>query len=291
MLAPVRGGEALDEAYRALDGWFGVRGELERRAVVEDWLRTPEGREVGGVRMRYHLLVARTVEGALAAVRDCHVTVDPSTGVCVVYLAHALVLPEHRRTGLARWLRELPVELAREDLVAWGVGASEVVLAVEQEPVARGAEDTVIRLVAYGRSGFQVVSPEVLPYCQPDFRDVAALGVPARPLPLLAVARRVGHEGAPTLPAALAEAFVTHLYAVFSTHCREEDLRAPREHALGYLRRSGLAQVPLLPMPAAVDDVTALGPLSEESVLPRFPTLWTARGGLMDGAAGPGSSG
>lgn len=259
----VRAGPAVDEAYAALDAWFGPRGELERRPVIDAWLSTPEGRTVPPVTMRYHLLVARAPDGSLAAVRDCHVTVDLARRVCVVYLAHALVLPPHRRTGLAQRLRDAPVDLARRDLAAWAAADAEVMLAVEQEPAAPQAEDTIIRLVAYGRAGFKAIAPSVLPYCQPDFSDVAATGLPPRPLPLLAVVRHLGHEGEATLPARLAEAYVRHLYAVFSTHCRPQDLEAPRRQALDALAASGLERVPLLPLPRALDDHAAMAPLLE----------------------------
>src|SRR5207253_327439 len=114
----------------------------------------------------------------------------------------------------------------------WGLPENEIIFAAEQEFFDPSAADTAIRLIAYGRNGYQAIPPRVLPYAQADFRDVASGTGIAEPLPLLAVVRRLGHEGAPTLPVALAVAYVEHLYAVFSTHCRPEDLEPPRRHAL-----------------------------------------------------------
>jgi hypothetical protein len=211
-------------------------------------------------------------------VRDCHTVLDPSSGVCVVYLAHTFVVPAHRRSGLGALLRAAPVTLGKRALAEAGQapGAAEVLLAAEMEPVRRGAADTVARLVAYGRAGFAVVHPACLPYQQPDFRDLAALraadpSVEARPLPLLAVVRRIGHHDATALPARLAAAFVRHLYAVFATHCDERDLARPREHALSTLGASGLDPVPLLRLPSSPDDEPAIGPLRHEAVEEAFP--------------------
>lgn len=264
----VHGGVEVDAAYAVLDAWFGVRAELERREVIDAWLGHPDGVQVGEVRLRYHLLTARTPDGTLAAVRDCHVTVDPGRGICVIYLAHVYVMPDHRRTGLAQRLRDVPLELARKDLRRWGLPEGEILFAAEQEFFEPTAADTAIRLVAYGRTGYQAIPPRVLPYAQADFRDVASGTDTAQPLPLLAIVRRLGHEGEPTLPVALAIAYVEHLYAVFSTHCRAEDLLAPRRHALSALAATGLSQVPLLPLPTSLDDDAALSALSRCEAMP-----------------------
>ena len=267
-------GPVIDEAYALLATWFGVRGELERREVIDAWLAQPSGQAVGPILMRYHLLVARAPDGTLAAVRDCHTTVDSETGVCVVYLAHVLVDPRHRRTGLAHQLRDVPLELARRDIAAWGLPVASTILAVEQEPAALDKPETLVRLVAYGRAGFRAVDPSVMPYCQPDFSDVATSGAAARPLPLLAVVRHVGHDSERSLPVELAEAFVRNLYAVFSTHCREGDLAPSRAHALGRLQASGLREAPLLDLPGTVDDAQAIEPLLEPNVYAHFPEAW-----------------
>ena len=273
----VRGGAGLDAAYAVLDAWFGTRAELERRAVVDAWLEHPDGVRVGELRIRYHLLTATAPDGTLAAVRDCHVTVDPRRGLCVIYLAHIYVAQAFRRTGLTQRLRDVPLELARRDLRDWGLTEGEILFAAEQEFYDPDAADTAIRLVAYGRAGYQAIPPTVLPYAQADFRDLAAGNGVAQPLPLLAVVRRLGHESEPTLPVALAIAYVEHLYAVFATHCRPQDLSTPRGHALGTLAATGLSKVPLMPLPASLEDRAALAALSHSKAMPHFPAHW--RGG------------
>jgi GNAT superfamily N-acetyltransferase len=238
----VRGGAGFDEAYALLDAEFGPRGELERRSVLAAWAADGE-RTVGELRARYLLLVARDAGGAVAGVRDCYVTCDDARRLCVVYLAHVLVLPPYRRSGLARLLRDAPVEGAR----AFMAPGSDLVLAAEMEPPDERPESRV-RLLAYGRDAFAAIPWEVLPYHQPDFRDLDALDAEPAPLPLLLVVKHVGHEARGWLPMPLAAACVEHLYAVFSTHCRPGDLDAPRRRALDALAASGLERVPLRPL-------------------------------------------
>lgn len=268
-IARVTSGASADFAagYGALAAEFAPRGELERREVVERWLDRGAGGVIGeGLRWQYHLLVARDETGELGGARDCHVTVDPARGECVVYLAHTLVMPPFRRGGLASLFRAAPLTLARRAVAAAGLARADVLLAAEMEPADLAAADTLVRLVAYGRTGFRVVPPRHLPYCQPDFRDLAALAVPARPLPLLAVVRWIDHPGAVELPTRLAEAYLRHLYAVFATHCREPDLAPPLRHALAALGKAP-PSLPLLPLPANAEDHPALAPLLRAAVL------------------------
>lgn len=269
----------LDAAYAALAAEFAPRGELERREVVARWLDEPAGGSAcaGGLRRTYHLLVARDERGALAAVRDCHVVLDPHEGIAVVYLAHVLVLPAFRRSGLGARLRSEPLALARRAVTEAGMDGRPVdlLLAAEMEPAVQGDPASLVRLAAYGKEGFAAIAPAVLPYCQPDFRELggAALGRArvARPIPLLAVVRFLGHEGALSLPRRLARAFVNHLYAVFATHVRSEHLAALQRRTLGVLDAFPPEEVPLLPLPRTIDDRAALLPLSRPAVLAFFP--------------------
>ena len=261
---------AFAQAYGALEGYFGPLGEIERREVHARFAASP--RYVRGpYEMRYHLVLARDEAGEVAGARDCTVALCAETRVCVVYLSHALVRPAYRRSGLAALFRLLPVQFGRAAIQAAGFAQDEVdlLLAVEQEPVDPARVDSVVRLCAYGRSGFSVVDPAVLPYSQPDFRDLAALGVEASPVPLMAVVRWVGKEKARELPARLCAAYVTHLYdGIHGSHCRAEDLAPLRDFALGRLEASGLARAPLLPLPERPEDAEALARLHQDRVVP-----------------------
>ena len=265
---------AFDAAYAALAAEFAARGELERRAVIARWLDQPppSGREGSFVRT-YHLLTAHDEAGAFAGVRDCHVVLDPKSGVAIVYLSHALVLPPFRRTGLGALLRSAPLALARRALADAGMADRpvDVLLAAEMEPASLGDEASVVRLTAYGKEGFSAISPAALPYCQPDFRELESASE-ARPIPLLAVVRRLGHERETTLPVRLARAFVKHLYAVFATHVRADHLAALERRTLAVLDAfMGRGDVPLLPLPRAIDEHETVIPLSRTAVLSFFP--------------------
>jgi hypothetical protein len=257
--------EAFAEAYRLLHVEFGDKGELEREDVVRGWVGGSASEPpTGALERDYHLLIARDPTGRIAAVRDCHVSLDATARICVVYLAHVLVLPEHRRTGLAHLLREAPRVLGRRACST--LEDSELLLAAEMEPVPSNGTEEIVRLVAYGRAGFRVVDPARLPYAQPDFRPHAEIDADRpRPIPMLAVVARDGHPDDDALPRALAAAYVEHLYGVFATHCRAADLVAPRAHALSAL--GDAPSVPLLPLPRDTSNIDRLRPFARDAVL------------------------
>jgi hypothetical protein len=262
----------FEAAFAALDAEFGPRGELERREVIARWLeRDAENNDADApIRRSYHLLIARDAHGALAGVRDCHVLIEPRAHTAVVYLAHALVLVPHRRTGLAARLRQEPVALAAQAIGAAGLVDFEVLLAAEMEPADEEDPASLIRLVAYGRDGFRAIAPEALPYFQPDFRDLGADPplAAAKPLPLLAVVRWVGHEQASTLPRSLARAFVRHLFTVFATHVHPRQLHALKQHTLERLDAFEGDHVPLLALPRSLTDVAAARRLTRPAADP-----------------------
>jgi hypothetical protein len=273
-------------AYAVLAEEFASRGELERREVIEQWLDVPPHRSASSSRAgdelqrSYHLLVATDPHGELAGVRDCHVVLDPRNALAVVYLAHVLVLPAFRRSGLGGLFRSVPVVLARRALNDAGIDARSVavLLAAEMEPAMFEDDASIVRLTAYGKDGFAAIHPAALPYCQPDFRDLGATGLDeARPLPLLAVVRLLGHDGARTLRKPLARAFVRHLYAVFATHVRAEHLAALEARTFGALDAFPEPEAPLLPLPRTIDDRAAIEPLTRAAVLPFFPAAHGSR--------------
>lgn len=264
---------AFDEVYGVLAAEFAHRGEMESREVVTSRLRGAFEIETPPLHVRYFLITAREADGTLCGVRDLCVSVDRQSLRCVVYLAHTLVLPAWRRTGLAALLRAVPATLARREVASLGGDpkSADILLAAEMEPVDPRARDTVIRLLAYGRSGFAVIPPAILPYCQPDFRDLEPGGAEPRPIPLIAVIRWIGQEHRRTVPVAVAEAYVRHLYAVYGIHTAPELLEEAFEHALGTLAASGLKSVPLLQLPSGPEDLGKVQTLLRSAVLPLFP--------------------
>ncbi|AKT39632.1 hypothetical protein [Chondromyces crocatus] len=261
--------------YELLEAYFAPLGEIERRSVHERFIT--ERRHVRPpFELRYHMVVARDEQGAIAGARNCTVALCAESKICVVFLAHALVMRPYRRSGLAGLLRLLPVQFGREAIQSAGldIDAVDLLLSLEQEPVDAANIDSVVRLCAYGRSCFSVIDPAVLPYCQPDFRDLDALREPAVAVPLLAVVRWVGHEHEKALPARLCEAYARHLYdGIHARHCRPQDLEPLREFALNTLAHTSLSKAPLLRLPSHPDDEGALSPLRKERVLPLFAPI------------------
>ncbi|AUX49042.1 hypothetical protein SOCE26_105870 [Sorangium cellulosum] len=295
-LEEAQGRAAFDEGYDALDTFFGPKGELERREVLAAWLAGVHTDPAAPIVMTYHMLIARDAEGRLAGVRDAYITLDRAARRCVALLSHALVLPEHRRSGLAALLRAAPVALARRALAEAGLdgpggGAAageaekaEVLLAAEMEAVDPDDRDTAVRLFAYGRAGFSVIPPSVLPYAQPDFRDTAALGVTPIPLPLMAVVRKVGEEERGDISRDGAASFLRHYQAA---HVREVDpahLAPIRENALGRLAAFEGERVPLIRIPRGPAEIAGFAPLLRSVVMPLYPTAWRGKAPLDDPA-------
>lgn len=212
-------------AYDYLWRQFGPLGEMERRPVIVDRLAWNPARPTGDAALLYEMLVVRRGD-ELVAVRDHTAIVRlgangrPARGPVVVHLSHVLVGPAYRGSGLAAWMRALPMEAARRCARAAGrAPESPVVLVAEMEhPVARNA-DRLRRLRSYERAGFQKVDPDAAPYHQPDFRPPEELGAGAPvPVPLALIVRRVGREREAALPAEELAAIVDSIYAVYARH-------------------------------------------------------------------------
>ncbi len=270
---------AFDEGYAMLDATFGATGEIERYDTLAAWfsagsLSAPDA----PITAHYHMVVARDSESAtngIAGIRDCFVTVDRVNAVSLVLLSHSLVAPEHRRSGLGALLRHVPIALARRAAAAAGVEEPRILLFAEMEQVQPSDRPSVIRLLAYGKAGYRVIPPPILPFAQPDFREEVQHGpVPPQPLPVLAVIRQVGEETSTEIPVQRVETLVDHLLAVHRCHSRWDHLVPIREHALRALSAWGTAPVPLITLPTQPSDVGALAPLLRSVTFPLYPLTW-----------------
>jgi len=231
-------------AYDRLFSEFGPRGEMETRAVIADRLAWDPARPVGRAALAYELLVLRR-GGAVAALRDHTAVVRldargrPADGPLVVHLSHAFVDPAHRGTGLAAWLRALPLQTARRCAAAAGCAPSTpIVLVAEMEAPDPAEPRRMPRLRSYERAGFQKVDPAAAPYAQPDFRAPEVLaGATPRPVPLELVLRRVGREHQSSMPAAEVAAIVEAIYAVYGVHVPAAALDPLRDAAMDWTAR------------------------------------------------------
>lgn len=259
---------SFDDAFRMLDEFFGPRGEMEARTAIARFVRERVIPFSGAMEGHYRLVAAWEGD-TLVGVRDCYVDLDLDAGVCVVALSHSYVAPEHRRTGLAALLRAVPVTLARDVVRARAGRPLPTLVSAEMEPVDPDNVDTVVRLVAYGRSGFAVLDPARFRYSQPEFRDLpdaAHTGIP-----LLGVVRPVGIDldpAAPALPAALAAAYPRLFHACHRTWLPEARVGPSHAHCLAHL---GDTPVSLLPLPTDGTTLDRLAPLVRGAVLPLYP--------------------
>ncbi len=272
----------FEQGYDLLDATFGADGEIEQRETLRAWFRGSLTPADNPIRTSYHLVFVREPDGRLAGVRDCFVTWHPGTRRVVVLLSHSLVLPEWRRTGVAALLRTIPATLARQRADREGGGPWEVTLAAEMEMASPGDRTTMVRFMAYGSAGFRAIPPTALPYAQPDFRDLDALGVQPCPLPFLAVVRPVGAEHLPTLPRARVASLVDHLQAIHAGHCKPAHLEEIRTHALGALGRYPADEIPLLDLPHHPSEVARLDPLTRSEAFPHYPSHWAVPHPLPD---------
>jgi GNAT superfamily N-acetyltransferase len=237
----------FDEAFDRLWKEFGPRGEMERREVIADRLRWSPARPVGGYAFLYELLIVRK-GGEVVAIRDHTAIASPKArsewpgAAVVVHLSHVLVEPALRGSGLAAWLRALPIDTARRCRarvrgasleVRSGEWENEVTLVAEMER-ADGTPASIARLRSYARAGFRVADPDAVSYSQPDFREATEIDrTGVRPVPLCLVLRRVKHENDAAMTGRELREVVGALHAMFGVHVRSDHMAPVRDLAAG----------------------------------------------------------
>jgi 4-aminobutyrate aminotransferase / (S)-3-amino-2-methylpropionate transaminase len=271
-LVDVNDAASFAVGYDALLHQFGPVEEIERREVLWAWQR---GVHAGAHSRRpatYHMNLVYDGE-VLAAVRDHFSVVDVDSGAVVAFMSHSLVLPPYRRSGLGALLRALPAAHARLDASARGVTATETSLLSEMELYEPEREETLVRLSAYGRGGFRVVPPWLLPYAQPDFRDLAALAIAARPVPMMLLVRQVRHEDLATIEPQRAQRLVDALATIHRVTVDDAQIRAMHDNIAHRLPRRG-PPLPLIdptPDPGRTDGLLAV---SRTRLAHLYPASW-----------------
>lgn len=212
---------------------FSPRGEIERRAVLVERLAWDPRRPVDQHALLYELLAVLRGE-ELVAMRD-HTAILPCPprpggdfGEVIVHLSHILVEPPLRGSGMAAWLRALPLQTARTCAAAAAASADmRFTLVAEMEPADGVNPANIARLRSYERAGFLKVDPHAIGYSQPDFRAAAEIDASrVQPIRLDLIVRRVGREHERSLPGAEARAIASALYAMFGVHLRAEHMAA-----------------------------------------------------------------
>lgn len=270
-------GETFERAYALLDSYFGPKGELEARDVLGGFVEN-RGLPYGdGMEGHYRLLVAWDGD-ELVGVRDLYVDLDLVEGVCLVALSHSYIVPTCRRSGLAALFRAAPVTIARlvtrqhfDHTGADDTRPPEILVAAEMEPIDPVDVGTIIRLIAYGRSGFVAIDPLRLPYSQPDFRELPE-GAPWVAIPLMPIVRWLGHEDETELPLWLAAAFPRLFHSCHRQYLPRGRVDPSEVHALRALTRSA-RPVALLALPSDPGDTAHITPLLRERVHGAYPRL------------------
>ncbi|HSI12907.1 MAG TPA: hypothetical protein VK961_12735 [Chthoniobacter sp.] len=212
----------FERAYERLWEEFGPKDEMEQRDVLD-------GRFHLGQRFLYEMALVRT-GGAFAAVRDHTAALTRDGRHGMVHLSHNLVSPTARRTGLAGWMRALPIATARECLAANAAPpGAQITLLAEMEYAQAEDPARLIRLQAYERAGFRKIDPQVVHYFQPDFRpsNVIDASGGAHPLPFQLLIRRVYREHESAILGAEVRQLVETLYDIYHSQFRPADLAHP----------------------------------------------------------------
>lgn len=217
-------------AYDRLWREFGPRGEMERQEVIVSRFSWDPSRPVCDHALLYEMLVVLRGE-TIVGLRD-HTAIVPMrptgarrTESVIVHLSHNLVEPPLRGSGLAGWLRALPLQTAREcaTRAGWSSPSRHITLVAEMEPFDELSPPTAARLRSYGRAGFLAIDPGAVDYRQPDFREPAEIErTSLRSVPLMLIVRRVGREPQTSIPACEVRAIVTALYSMFARHVAPE---------------------------------------------------------------------
>lgn len=234
-------------AFGALCEEFGDAGEMEQASVIARRMQWLPEQMINGASMQYALQLV-TRRGEFVAVRDHTVIILESEPGAVVHLSHNLVSPDWRRSGIAGWMRALPVATAMDSIQTLRLpSATPVTLVGEMEHFDPTRSATLVRLTAYEKAGFKMVDPELVSYLQPDFRDPAEIDISSgpQPLPLTLMLRRMGHEAEGFVSGAEILHNVKALYKMYAAEFRLADMYQVYESLKNYPPAG--ARIPLKP--------------------------------------------
>lgn len=265
-LEVVQDPQAFEQGLAILNEHFGPKGEIESDEVLRHWFRA--GRTVSKTpdfEVQYCMVLVRDLDGAIIGVRDCFFSYATDSARAVVLLSHSYVVPEWRRSGVAGLLRTLPAQLAREGLG----GDGRVTLFAEMEFIDPADQSSIVRLLAYGKTGFSAVPPTALHYAQPDFRERAP-DEAALPLPFISVIRRIGREDERLVFAGELRELIDHVQSIHAQHCPAQDLAQIRDQAFP----TGPFCLDVVLLKPSLSDFRSLDPLLESAVVDLYPPAW-----------------
>ena len=242
----------FETAFGALWAEFGAAGEMEQPDVIAERMKwhPTEMRDEAALLYAMQLV---TRNGEFVAVRDHTAILLENAPGAIVHLSHNLVSPAWRRTGIAGWMRALPVSTALEALEAERRQPdSPITLVGEMEHFNPSLAATEIRLTAYEKAGYKMVDPELVDYRQPDFRNPRIIDQEngPKPIPLCLMLRRIGREHEEFVNGAEVHQSVNALYKMYGRGFRKQDMQA----VLNTLKKypPPHARIPLVPPTRAV---------------------------------------
>ena len=216
----------FDLAFGALWAEFGEIGEIEQADVLGLRMLWDPARVVDGCSMRYRMMLV-TSSAQFVAVRDHTAILLEDEPGAVVHLSHNLVAPAWRRSGIAGWLRALPITTARSVLAAQHRPEdSPITLVGEMEHPDPLDPATQVRLAAYEKAGYKKIDPSRVGYLQPDFRahhEIDSSGGP-HPIPLSLIIRKVGREEEEFVTGAEVRRIARSLYKMYGAGFRPKDM-------------------------------------------------------------------
>jgi hypothetical protein len=217
---------AFEIAFGNLWAEFGKNREVEPPTILARRLLWRAEELVDDCAFLYRLILLKA-GGKFVAVRDHTAIVRQGVEGAIVHLSHNLIAPEWRRTGLAGWVRALPIQAARDCLRAQQYPSnSAVTLVAEMRFLSRNDPSTFVRLRAYEKAGYLMIDPTRVHYLQPDFRLAEAIDLSGdpRPLSLALIIRRVGREKENTISGAESRSIIDALYRMYRVPFRERDM-------------------------------------------------------------------
>ncbi|MEO8206495.1 MAG: hypothetical protein ABI615_09965 [Chthoniobacterales bacterium] len=218
----------FEKAYQCLWNEFGPQGEMESLEVIKKRFHWKPDTLINGCSLLYHLVMVASGDTPVA-VRDHTAIILPERREAVVHLSHAFVAPEYRRTGIAGWLRALPIQTARHALSAQGLDkTTPITLVGEMEKFDPADTATFTRLKAYEKAGYLKIDPAVIHYLQPDFRspEIIDAGGKTEPLPMTLLIRRVKQENERFISGEAVRNIADALYRMYGAEFRAQDMQS-----------------------------------------------------------------
>jgi GNAT superfamily N-acetyltransferase len=226
----------FETAFGALWKEFCVAGEMEQAGVIAERMKWHPLEICDGAALLYAMqLITRNDE--FVAVRDHTAILLANEPGAIVHLSHNLVAPAWRRSGIAGWLRALPLSTALEALASAGHPLNApITLVGEMEHFNPSNAATGIRLTAYEKAGYKMVAPELVDYRQPDFRNPQVIDQEngPKPIPLCLMLRRIGREQEEFVSGAEVCQVVNALYKMYGRSFRKQDMQAVFETLKNY---------------------------------------------------------